>query len=329
MAANMGNKKLNEMVDQQTERLAKMNLEIPTTNPLFADADDVTMTNVADDHTALNNHVVPKYTKRTPKPVRTSAIARMKREEHEAEKMVTRFKNCEENGQRTRSTIQEVTEPDEIAMTDAPPENALTNTNLSRSTCNKLPFLLQQCIPIVGMRYPDIDSSKPHSGQRWRKNDKIVWALWSQGGSKDTKVVQGLIVPVFDNATLNLQFGWLRPAMEDEGSFQGGENPEDNYSYEAPREQDVENMWDSFLRELWSQLPESNCKWARNLSEKRFASFFSFLADARVREIYYPKHDGREHPELVCAVTKFLDAAANNGTPWAMTHVELQNDKDD
>lgn len=186
----MDSKKLNEMVVQQTESFAEMNLETPSTNPPFADDDDVVMTDVADDHTALNKHIGPRYTKRTPIPARTSAIARMKREQQEAEKMAKKASGSEGEGQRTHPTIQEVTESGNMTWTYAPPDNAINNEDLGPSTSTKLPFLLKHCLPKVGMLYSEVDSS-----QRFWKNDEIVRALWSQSRSKDKKIVQALIAP--------------------------------------------------------------------------------------------------------------------------------------
>ncbi|KUI55841.1 hypothetical protein VP1G_03212 [Cytospora mali] len=43
----------------------------------------------------------------------------------------------------------------------------------------------------------------------------------------------------------------------------------------------------------------------------------------------YPKRDGREHPELVRAITRFLDAAGEAGTPWLMAYAEDEKDTED
>lgn len=239
-------------------------------------------------------------------------IEQVKKWADKAEESDEVVKTCKEFGRETLFTIPPEVQTEDVAMTDVGTNNAVLQKKKKKS------FTLKDYLPKVGMIYNAF--GRYLLGNRKKRDMQVLQALWSQQDTGDKNIVQALIAPVFNQAVLKINHEGLDCAEVEDGSFQGGDTPEDNYSYEGPREEDITNMWDTFLRELWYEFPEES--WARKLSKFTFVKFFSLLADARLRERCHPKVDGHEHPELVRAITRFLDVAGEAGHPWMMADLE-------
>lgn len=264
-------------------------------------------------HRALN---APKVTKNTLKAAKTSQeekvlMEQVKKVADKAEESAEGVKSCKQLGRETFSIIPSEVQTEDVAMTDVGTNNAdLLQKKRSRT--------LKNYLPKIGMIYNR--SGNQLIGDRKTWDLEVLRAIWSQQDKGNKNTVQALIAPVFNQAVLKINHECLDCAEVEDGSFQGGDTPEDNYLYEGPREEDITNMWDTFLRELWYEFPEKS--WVRELSKRRFVIFFSLLADARLRERCYPRNDGREHPELVRAITRFLDVAGEAGHPWMLADLE-------
>lgn len=285
-------------------------------------------------HKPLN---APKVTKHTTKAAKTDQGGQMliegaKNLAEKARESVEVVESCKQMCQETCPIISPGAQTDDIIMTDVATDNAVlhndncpaTKSDLDKKAGRKTKsFTLKDYLPKVRMTYNDFGYGKGQKhllGNRKKWDLQVLRAIWSQQDTGDKNIVQALIAPAFNHAVLKINHEGLGCAEEEEWSFQGGDTPEDNYSYEEPREEDIMKMWDTFLRELWYGFPKTS--WVRKLDQQLFVRFFSLLADARLRERCYPKIDGREHPELVRSITRFLDVAGEAGTPWMLAELE-------
>lgn len=146
----------------------------------------------------------------------------------------------------------------------------------------------------------------------------ILRAIWSQRDTGDKNIVQALIAQVFDHAVLKIRHEeGLGGRKEEVMSLRGNDMPENNYTFdERQHEEYILTMWDTFMNELWYMFPK-DC-WVRKIRKRHFIKFFSLLANARLIERCFPQSNGREHCELVRAISKFLDAASETGCPWIL-----------
>ncbi|ROV94303.1 hypothetical protein VMCG_08635 [Cytospora schulzeri] len=308
-----------KMLNETAER-DHMGQDIPIFDPASAAQTDITMTDFASNNVIFSNSInnkngnnnyrgspavndnittaeLPTHkalnkakVKYTPKAVRTSEDARIKR-------AVLEEKKCRYQ--------QQLPYQQRLPYNGNGPTAGFGLSNRAGRRVRKS-FILKDYMPKVGMVYPVRKSKSKLLGQKWQRDAAVLRALWSQRDTGDKRVLQALITPVFDQAVFKINLE--------------GDVPEDNYSYRESQEEDIRTMWNAFLKELWYEFPDNT--WVRKLRKPLFVRFFSLLADARLREGFYHKGDGREHPNLVRAITSFLDAAVETGTPWVMAYME-------
>lgn len=160
------------------------------------------------------------------------------------------------------------------------------------------PFNLQDAIPKSGLRFPGEEKGKRLILGRWQAENRVAEALYADMPVIHKRHAQGVISPIFHQATEMLDQGYM-----------GGLARHEDITQEEGSE-----MWKRFLGKLWV---DSNKKWPHKLSQPQFTKFFSALAEARWTDIYQPKPGGRDPGLLVQHISLFLDAAERAGFPWA------------
>lgn len=180
-------------------------------------------------HKALN---APKVTKNTLKAAKTSQeekalIEQVKKWAYKAEESAEGMKSCKQFGRETLSTILSEAQTEDVAMTDVGTNNAVLQKKKKKS------FILKDYLPKVGMIYNGFGNNLLGNRKKW--DMQVLQALWSQQDTGDKNIVQALIAPVFNQAVLKINHEGLDCAEVEDESFQGGDTPEDNYSYDGPR----------------------------------------------------------------------------------------------
>lgn len=184
------------------------------------------------------------------------------------------------------------------ALNDRVNQESLVTNTATLSEDENSPFNLQEAIPKSGLRFPgEMKGKRPILG-KWKAENRVVEALYTDMTIIHKRHAQGVISPVF---------------------YQAAEMIEDGYLWGLARHEDItqeeaSDIWKRFLAKLWV---DSKKKWPRRLSQHQFAKFFSALAEARWTEIHQPKTDGEKPGLLVHHISMFLEAAENAGFPWA------------
>lgn len=162
------------------------------------------------------------------------------------------------------------------------------------------PFKLSDAIPKSGLRFPSEQKGKRSILGRFKSDNRVAQALHADMGIIHKRHAQGVISPIFHQAAEMVRNGYMW----------GLASRKDATAEEA------KDMWKRFLGRLWV---DSVKKWPRRLSQQQFAHFFSTLAEARWAEIHQPKSDSRfrEPGLLVQHISLFLEAAEEDGFPWA------------
>lgn len=160
------------------------------------------------------------------------------------------------------------------------------------------PFNLQEAIPKSGLRFPGEKKGKRPILGKWKAENRVVEALYTDMTIIHKRHAQGVISPIFHQAA----------EMLDNGYMWGLARHEDITGEEAS------DIWKRFLGKLWV---DSNKRWPQKLSQHQFTKFFSALAEARWTEIHQPKTDGEKPGLLVHHISMFLEAAERAGFQWA------------
>lgn len=183
-------------------------------------------------------------------------------------------------------------------------ESLVTNPATEIQTADGLseeedsPFNLQEAIPKSGLRFPGEKKGKRPILGKWKAENRVVEALYTDMTIIHKRHAQGVISPIFHQAA----------EMLDNGYMWGLARHEDITQEEAS------DIWKRFLGKLWV---DSNKRWPHKLSQYQFIRFFSALAEARWTEIHQPKTDGEKPGLLVHHISMFLEAAERAGFQWA------------
>lgn len=161
-------------------------------------------------------------------------------------------------------------------------------------------FNLQDAIPKNGLQFRwEIKGKRAILG-RWKAENAVAKALYSDMDIIHKAKAQGVISPVIHQATKMIECGTLHEISARIGNGTDAEG---------------DQVWNLFLGRLWA----NSCKkWPRRLSRKQFINFFSTLVEARWTEIVCPKLACGEKPGLLVQhLSLFLDAANAQEFSWA------------
>ncbi|KAH8771137.1 hypothetical protein F5883DRAFT_551872 [Diaporthe sp. PMI_573] len=176
------------------------------------------------------------------------------------------------------------------------PPSATEAPVLATKEMNK-PFKLDEAIPKAGLRFlGEWDGRKRSIMGRWTSENEVAKALHADMAIIHKRHAQGVISPIFHQAAKMLEDGYMWGLAR----------------HEDITEEEARDNWKRFLGRLWA---DSVRKWPGRLSQKRFAHFFSALAEARWAGIHQPKIDAREPGLLVQHISLFLDAADRAVSP--------------